>query len=194
MWMRMGSYVEAKAIAREAYDVFIKEGVKPKAAFACVLSARASLTLADVETAATASAAAVSLHQASPIPSVGQQIHALLGEIHLARNDTEGARQEFSKAIEEMERVRVNIASDDLRLNFLKDKVPVYEKLLTTDLRVGHPDALREAFVTAERARSRTLVDLLAGSVDSMRQVSASSVEDVQQALAPEAALVEYVI
>src|SRR5438477_659905 len=96
MWLRMGRYVEAKAIARQAYDVFIKEDVKPKAAFACVLSARASLTLADVETAVTASAAAVSLHQASPIPSVGQQIHALLGEIHLARNDAQAAREEFS--------------------------------------------------------------------------------------------------
>lgn len=192
MWLRMGRFAEAKAIARQAYEIFKKEDVKPKAAFACVLSARASLTLADVETAGQDAAAATSLHETSPAPSVGQQLHALLGEIHLARNNLQAARAEFAKAIDEMEKVRVNIAPDDLRLNFLKDKVPVYEMLLNTDLQLADPTSLREAFMTGERARSRTLVDLLAGSIDSLRDVTAASVEEVQQALAPGAALVEY--
>src|SRR5207302_444010 len=83
-------------------------------------------------------------------------------------------------------------APDDLRLNFLKDKVPVYEMLLNADLRLGDDASLRESFYTGERARSRTLVDLLAGSIDSLRHVTSSSVEDVQGALAPDAGLVEY--
>src|SRR3989449_6484068 len=82
----------------------------------------------------------------------------------------------------------------ELRLNYLKDKVPVYEMLMTTDLRLGDPAMLEEAFETAERAKSRTLVDLLAGSVEALKQANSSSLEDVMEGLAPDAGLIEYVM
>ncbi|HYR43857.1 MAG TPA: CHAT domain-containing protein [Terriglobia bacterium] len=192
MWLKTGRYSEARDAAQQAYATFINQDVKPKAALASVVSARANLMLGELEAAQDDAAMAISLHDKSPAPSVCHQLHAVLGEIHLARNDMQTAREEFSKAIDEMERVRVNIAPDDLRLNFLKDKVPVYEMLLNADLRLGDDASLREAFVTGERARSRILVDLLAGSIDSLRHVTSSSVEDVQEALATDAALVEY--
>jgi CHAT domain-containing protein len=192
MWMQLGRYAEAKAVAQHAYECFAKEAVKPKAAFARIVSARANLKLADLETASQDAAAATAIHQESPLPWVGHQLHAILGEIHFAHEDPENARLEFRKAINELERVRANIAPDELRLNYLKDKVPVYEMLLHTDLRLGDPASLREAFETAERAKSRTLVDLLAGSVDALRQVTSSSVDDIQAALPADAALVEY--
>src|SRR5207244_6209335 len=81
---------------------------------------------------------------------------------------------------------------DDLRLNFLKDKVPIYEMLVNCALEAGDAASLREAFSTAERAKSRTLVDLLAGSVESLKHITSASIEQVQSALAPGAALVEY--
>jgi CHAT domain-containing protein len=121
-------------------------------------------------------------------------LHALLGQIHQAQHSLPDARAEFWRAIHELEDVRANIAEDELRLNYLKDKVPVYEMLLKTDLQLSDPATLREAFTVGERARSRTLIDLLAGSVDSLRNVTSSSVEEVQQSLAPDAALVEYFI
>jgi tetratricopeptide (TPR) repeat protein len=192
MWLQTGRYAEAKDVAQHAYETFLKEDVKPKAAFAGAVSARANLMISDLEAASHDATAAIALHDESPTPWVGHQVHAVLGEIHLARGETQTARGEFHKAIDELEKVRINIAPDDLRLNFLKDKVPVYEMLLNADLRLGDPSSLREAFVTGERARSRTLVDLLAGSIDSLRHVTSSSVEDVQEALPADAALVEY--
>jgi CHAT domain-containing protein len=192
MCLQLGQYPEARLIAQQAYEAFMKADVKPRAAFAQVVSARAGLKCADSETASRDAAVATSLYEESPTPWVGHQLHAVLGEIHLAQNALENARSEFRRAIDELERVRANIAPDELRLNFLKDKVPVYELLLNTDLRLGDPARLREALETAERAKSRTLVDLLAGSIDSLRNVTWSSVEDVQEVLAPDAALVEY--
>lgn len=192
MCLQLGQYSEARLIAQQAYETFMKADIKPRAAFAQIVSARAGLKAGDLEAASRDAAVATSLYKKSPSPWVGPQLHAVLGQIHLARGALEDARSEFRKAIEELERVRANIAPDELRLNFLKDKVPVYELLLNTDLRLGDPARQREALETAERAKSRTLVDLLAGSIDSLRSVTWSSVEDIQEVLAPDAALVEY--
>ena len=178
MCLQLGQYSEARLIAQQAYETFMKADIKPRAAFAQIVSARAGLKAEDLEAASRDAAVATSLYEKSPSPWVGPQLHAVLGQIHLARGALEDARSEFRKAIEELERVRANIAPDELRLNFLKDKVPVYELLLNTDLRLGDPARQREALETAERAKSRTLVDLLAGSIDSLRSVTWSSVED----------------
>jgi CHAT domain-containing protein len=192
MWLQMGLYAEARATARESFNAFIKENIKPKAAFASIVSARASLRIGELDAASADATVATTLYRESPLPSVGYQLHALLGEIHQAQDNLRGARAEFWRAIHELEDVRANITEDELRLNYLKDKVPVYEMLLHTNLRLADPISLREAFTVGERARSRTLVDLLAGSIDSLRHVSSSSVEEVQQSLEPNAALVEY--
>jgi CHAT domain-containing protein len=194
MWLQMGLNADARAVARTAYDAFMKESVKPKAAFARIVSARASLRLADLEEACDDATIAKTLNDESPLPSVSHQLHALLGEINQAQNNLPSARDEFLRAITELEDVRSQIAADELRLNYLKDKVPVYEMLMHTDLRLGDLAHLEEAFETAERAKSRTLVDLLAGSVDPLKQASSSSLEDIRQTLAPDAVLVEYVM
>ena len=194
MWLQMGLNADARAVAQTAYAAFIKESVKPKAAFARIVAARASLRLAELEEACTDATLAKTLNDESPLPSVSHQLHALLGEIHQAQNNLLSARDEFRRAITELEDVRAHIAADELRLNYLKDKVPVYEMLLHTDLRLGDAAHMEEAFETAERAKSRTLVDLLAGSVDPLKQASASSLDDIRQTIAPDAALLEYVM
>src|SRR5262249_25748267 len=129
---------------------------------------------------------------------VGYQLHAVAGTIQARRSNLEAARTEFRRGIEDFEGVRANIGPDELRLNYLKDKVPVYEMLLRTDLslweRTQVKETLEEAFEAAERSKSRTLVDLLAGSVDALKSTNSSSVDDVRRVLHPDAALVEYVI
>ncbi len=192
MWLGLGRYADARQAAHEAHEAFMKEGLRPKAVFALIVAARASLKLLDVDAASRDAASATSIHESSPAPWVGQQLHSIRGEICLARGDTQQARDEFRRAIDQLEGVRANIAPDDLRLNFLKDKVPIYEMLVNCYLELGDPASLREAFLTAERAKSRTLVDLLAGSVESLKEVTSASIEQIQATLAPGAALIEY--
>jgi CHAT domain-containing protein len=190
--LQRGQYFEGRRVAQRVYHAFMKEDVKPKAAFALIVSATASLRLNEIESALRDATEAASLYDKSPTPWVGHQLHVLLGEIHSAQQSIENARDDFRRAIDLLERVRANIQLDELRLNYLKDKVPIYELLVNANLRIAEPVSLQEAFETVERSKSRTLVDLLAGSVESLRHVSWSSVEDIQEALAPDAALVEY--
>ena len=192
MWLQLGRFAEARQVAHEAFQVFMKEDVRPKAVLALIVAARASLKLSDLDEASRDASTATSIHESSPAPWVGQQLHSIRGQICLARGETEQARDEFRSAIEQLEGVRANIAPDDLRLNFFTDKVPIYEMLVNCHLALGDAASLREAFSTAERAKSRTLVDLLAGSVESLKSVTSSSVEHIQAALAPGAVLVEY--
>ena len=192
MCLEFGRYSEARLNAEQACRAFLKEDLKHKEVFARIVSAKASLKLGDVETASHDARVATSMYEESPIPWVGHQLHVVRGEIYLAQHGLEQAREEFREAIEQSEQVRANIAADELRLNFLKDKAPVYELLLNTDLQLESDESFYEAFETAERAKSRTLVDLLAGSIDSLQHVAWSSVEDIQAALPSDAALIEY--
>ena len=222
MWLRMGRYTDARSTALDAYDAFIqedarakslvnliiqpatpynafiREGSKSKAAFARIISARANIRLGELDGAADDLALATALHEQAPLPVVGYQLHALAGTLHVSRDNLDSARAEFRRAIQDFEGVRANIGPDELRLNYLKDKVPVYEMLLETDLQLWErtrvQETLEEAFEAAERSRSRTLVDLLAGSVDALKDMDSSSTEDVRRALPCDAALIEYVI
>src|SRR5581483_9916701 len=45
MWLHLKRYGQALAMARNAYDLFTRENVKPKAAFALAVAARAGLAL-----------------------------------------------------------------------------------------------------------------------------------------------------
>lgn len=194
MWLQTGRNAEARAAARQAHKAFITEHLKSKAAFALVVSARANLNLGDLEAATRDAISALTEYEGALLPWVAYQVHAVLGEIYRIRGNITVAVEEFRRAIDRLEGVRANIAEDDLRLNFLKDKVPVYEMLLSCCLQQADAASLREAFTTAERSKGRTLVDLLAGSVGSLKQVTSSSIEDIQAALSPGSVLIEYII
>jgi CHAT domain-containing protein len=194
MSLHLRRYADARALAQGAYDAFIEQDLKAKAALARIISARASLALKEHEPASEDAAHAADLHEQSPQPLVGYQLHSLAGEIDRTRGNLNGARQQFHLAIDELERLRTNIAEEELRINYFKDKVPVYDMLVDTDLELGDEASLRDAFETAEKAKSRTLVDLLAGSVESLQQTPSFSVQDVHDALTMDTVLVEYFI
>jgi CHAT domain-containing protein len=61
-----------------------------------------------------------------------------------------------------------NLRSEQIQVSFLKDKLVVYESLVSLCLeRAGEPAALAEAFQYIEEAKSRRLADLLAYPVHS---------------------------
>src|SRR5262249_5647400 len=140
MWLHMGRYIDAREAAQQAYEAFIyedsqskslvnvviqpamaynaltKENAKSKAAFAQIISARASIHLGEVDRAGEDTAIAAVLHKQSPLPMVGYQLHALAGTIQARLDNPEAARTEFRRAIEDFEGVRANIGPDELRL------------------------------------------------------------------------------
>ena len=194
MRLRLGQCFEARRLARAASAAFVKQDAKAKAALACIVSMKASLKLLDFEAASREAAEAVALHDESPLPWIGLQLHSAIGELHLAHRRFEDARRAFRKALAESERLRSNIDKDELRMSFLKDKIPVYELLVKACLRSGNSRHRREAFETLERAKSRTLADLLAGRIQDSNGAASSSLEDIQKTIPDDAALIEYFV
>jgi CHAT domain-containing protein len=113
-------------------------------------------------------------------PWLRYQIEYVIGDILAHQGEMIGARRAFRKAVQELEILRTNIHVDELRMTFLKDKLKIYESLVRANLRIADPESLREAFEAVERAKSRTLVDLLANNVASVHPNRESDSELVE--------------
>src|SRR5207249_2338874 len=86
--------------------------------------------------------------------------HHVLAGVARARGDLRRALEECDAAIGAVERVQSRLATE-LRTNFLADKLAIYDDAIDAALRLGEP---HRAFNYLERAKSRALVDYLAGN------------------------------
>ncbi len=165
VYFQTGRYYESLDLARKAHEFFSESGLKTKGIYAQLLIARLYLQLGDVERAWSEARAAAEKQGEASAPWLGYQIQYLLGDILTRRDEINEARAAFRNAIKELEILRTNIHTDELRMTFLMDKLKIYEALVQASLEVGDPESLREAFEAVERAKSRTLVDLLANNI-----------------------------
>jgi hypothetical protein len=101
-----------------------------------------------------------------PLPHFIFRLHQRLGHLRLRQGRTAEARELLLSAIELIERLRGGLATESLRVSFLEDKVAVYEDLLSLQLDYEPNADAWETFGIAERAKARTLADLLVGSGD----------------------------
>jgi len=115
------------------------------------------------------------------LPQLRYRAHARLGRLYRLQERTDEALYHLTQAIEEIERLRATLPQETLRTAFLRDKLAPYEDLIQLHLAPGDEDGLRQAFGVAERARSRALLDLLAGSIDARLQ--AAKADEAQTAL-----------
>lgn len=97
------------------------------------------------------------------LPAVNYRLNSRLGHLRrLQGRDREG-QVHLDLALAQIEQLRGHLAQEALRTSFLHDKTAAYEDLIELHLARGDAESLREAFSVAERAKSRTLVDLLTG-------------------------------
>jgi CHAT domain-containing protein len=96
-------------------------------------------------------------------PWLAFQYHHLLGNIWESHYPY-AAYGHYRRSIEYIDRMYSNIQPDEFRSSFLKDKLQVYEDLIALCLRDNHAWMKAEAFFYVERAKSRSLVELLARS------------------------------
>src|SRR5205809_646176 len=92
-------------------------------------------------------------------PWLAYQLYHLLGGIRREEKDDAQAHACYLKAIEAIERMRSHVQSDEFKSTFFRDKLQVYEDMITFCLERHN---VEEAFAYVERAKSRALVDLLA--------------------------------
>lgn len=85
------------------------------------------------------------------------------GQIALAEGDLALAERCWQQAIDVLEKHRASINTEANKIGFIGDKTDVYDALVNLQVRQGNAAG---ALITAERAKSRALVDLLAERQD----------------------------
>jgi CHAT domain-containing protein len=156
-----GSYAEASDLYTSACEIFLQNKLLLKAGYAQTRLAGAKLYLGDRDAARALCTETLALLGDRNTPWLAFQCYHLLGNLTSADRYAE-AYQYFGKAIECIEHLCSNIQPDELKSSFLKDKLSVYEDMVL--LCLGHDDEAKrqEAFSYVERAKSRSLIDLLA--------------------------------
>ena len=98
------------------------------------------------------------------LPWVVLSYYELRGRVE-SKLHSKSAASYMKMAIQIVERMRVEIPAEDLRISYLEDKLAPYDAIIALDLEQGTKKGLWEAFQYSERARSRVLLDLLDGAL-----------------------------
>ncbi|HET8628179.1 MAG TPA: CHAT domain-containing tetratricopeptide repeat protein [Thermomicrobiales bacterium] len=167
----------AREEAARARALFAEERLAVRQAQADQVSARAALALGDPAAAEALAGGALAVARDREAPWVAHEAEHVLGRVADARGDLPGALAGYGRAIESIERQQSTLAVG-LREHYLADKLAVYEDAIDAALRLGRPEL---AFAHLERAKSRALVDYLAGNLDV--QVRAHARPEVQALL-----------
>ena len=109
-----------------------------------------------------------------------------LGQSEERLGSTDTAEDYYRRAIDLIEKARVQLQLSALRAEFLGDKRDVYDALLKILLRKGDVD---QAFVYLERSRSRNFQDRILSQTNENKPIT---LNEVRGRLAPAFALVEY--
>ena len=141
----------------------------------------ADLLLPDVEKAESHLVAAQRLAYPLALPHLRYRLDERLGHLRRLQGRNEEARVLLEAAVEEIERLRGTVAQDAMRASFLRDKIAAYEDLLLLHLARDGEEGTRLAFTVAEKAKSRTLMDLLTGVVE--RTPAASDDPELEEQL-----------
>jgi CHAT domain-containing protein len=157
-----GHWQEALVEAEAVSDELRRRGALAGSVQADLVRARALRALGQVELAAEAARSAVDLVRDRSLPWLSYHGWRLLGELARDAGEADAALAAFLEAIGQLEHVQGRILTE-YRASFLADKSDVYEPAVDLLLEKGD---LQRAFELADRAKSRALVDALAGGLD----------------------------
>ncbi|HUF39504.1 MAG TPA: CHAT domain-containing tetratricopeptide repeat protein [Anaerolineales bacterium] len=99
------------------------------------------------------------------LPVIRYRLNSRLGHIRKLQGRRRESETLLRSALADIENLRGRLAHEAIRTSFLADKTGVYEELIELYLVGGDRDRIRKAFEISERAKSRTLADLMAGAV-----------------------------
>ena len=166
---RRGRNSESAQWCRRASAVFVRSGLSVKAAVCDLLLARLALERGALASATRRAADALERAQDAGTPALvvqGQFIEGLIAE---AEGDDDRALAQLELAHAGLERLRSHLRGEGLKVAFLKDKVGVYEALVSVSLAQSQSAPHQEAaFRCIEQAKSRNLADLIAFRATSM--------------------------
>ena len=156
-------HFEARKLCRQALRFFDAGGHQSKAALAELVLTRIHLALGQLVSGRARCRRALDRLQGDRMPDLSHRAHFLLGQIEEALGSRPAALAAYEAAHGRLENLRSHLEQDELKVGFLKDKLAVYESLVSLRLagRPGRAD-VEQAFTYIEQAKSRALADLLA--------------------------------
>ena len=143
---------------RQAVDLFRRQGLVAKEAYALVLAARSLHELGRDRFARRQAEHACAILERSPSPGIGYRARWLLADL-VPESDLK--RDHLETAIDQVERLRTHIVPDELQAAFQTDKISLYEDLAELLLNSSESPDLSEVLSIVESAKARVLGDQL---------------------------------
>ena len=168
VYLTLERYWEARALADQARLRFEALKIPSRRMLSLVLLGRIALAMNNTKEAeARVNEVSVIIEEASA-PLVLFPFHVLSGQIADRNQELEKAEQAYRLAAQDLELHHQCLQQDDLRITFLHGRNQVYEALVRLSLE-SRAEPVRKAYSWCERAKSRSLVELLAHHVPSVQ-------------------------
>ena len=163
VYSRAGRPFEGRRLGEAAAATFQRFALTTKAAACKVLLARVGVDQRAWSSARSSCVSALDTLGSIDAPALSFQASYLLGEVESATGNYPKALDHYLIAHEHLERTNGAIVTEEQRLPAIDDKLVLYESLVEN--LVEHPsteDSQARAFSFVEKAKSRSLTDLLA--------------------------------
>jgi CHAT domain-containing protein len=153
---------EARLLCESAFAYFQPASLLSKAILCQLLLARIHLDCGRAERARVICKEAMGKLEQAESPALKYQAWFVLGLIEEETGRREEAHAAYREAHCHLESVRSHLKTEETKIAFLKDKLEIYEAMVRMCLNGGTPADEEEAFGYIERAKSRSLADLIA--------------------------------
>src|SRR5437763_9280642 len=164
-----GRYFEARRLCLSASAFFDQSALAGKAVLAHLLLARIALQVGDSAEAEKETGESLARVECLQTPVLAYQAHLLEGQIAHARNDRQTAHQAYSEARKALETLRSRLQGEELKISFVKNRMQVYEALVSLYLSGGEEESsTEEAFACIEAAKSRNMIEMIFQSGQSL--------------------------
>jgi CHAT domain-containing protein len=163
-------YADSRTFCEAALEFFVTSPARSKAILCELLLARLDLKDDVPDVAAERCQRAVQMLRSVESPALTFEADFVIGQVDEARGDRLGALAAYERAHSSLERLRSHLQGEELKVAFLKDKLAVYEGLVSLLLDGEDRDeqAVRRAFDFIERSKSRSLADMIAFRVHAL--------------------------
>jgi CHAT domain-containing protein len=157
-----GRFFESRRLCAKAVKFFDSSVLPGKAVLGHLLLARLALRTGEIATAKRESDDALLRLRSLESPVLRYQAYFLRGKIQEAAGDADNAYAAYQEARQALETLRSSLHAEELKINFMKNRLEVYERLVELCLSdANDPEAAEEAIGYVESAKSRSLTELI---------------------------------
>lgn len=175
VYARRQQWDQAEALCRQAETLLWQHGLTAKTAYAQFQRARIALASGDVARARALSESALNvLGELEAPPFLYQMLH-FLGNVLEQTSEAEQAYRYYTRAVEQLERLRCGIRVEQLACAFIHDKLAAYQDLVQWYSQRQTDDMIEAAFRYAEASKSRVLMDQLSQIERTVERVASGS-------------------